>query len=65
MDVIDILTLTDVSEKRVIPYDVQGVPTDLRYLESFVFQVRFQRADLTFDKTQAPMLTVLIAFFKE
>ena len=65
MDVIDIFALTDVSEKRVIPYDVQGVPADLRYLEGFVFQVRLQRADLAFDKAQALMLAVLIAFFKE
>ena len=65
MDVIDILALTDVSEKRVIPYDVQGVPADLRHLEGFVFQVRLQRADLAFDKAQALMFAVLIAFFKE
>ena len=65
MDVIDILTLTDVSEERVIPYDVQSIPADLRHLEGFVFQVRLQRADLAFDKAQACMLTVLIAFFKE
>ena len=65
VDVIDILTLTDVSEERVIPYDVQSIPADLRHLEGFVFQVRLQRADLAFDKAQACMLTVLIAFFKE
>ena len=65
MDVVHILALVDVPEERVVLYDMQGVPAHLRHLQPFVRKVRPQRADLTFDKAQPGVLTVLVAFFKQ
>ena len=65
MDVVHILAFPDVPEQRVVFEDVQGVPADLRHLQSLVRKVGFQRADLAFHKAETRVLAVLVAFFKQ
>ena len=65
MDVIDVFALTDVLEQRVVLYNVQGVPADLRHLQALVRKVGLQRADLALHKAEAFVLTVLVALFKQ
>ena len=65
VDVIDVFSLTDVLEQRVVLYNVQGVPADLRHLQALVRKVGLQRADLALHKAKAFVLTVLVALFKQ
>ena len=65
MDVIDVFALTDVLEQRVVLYNVQGVPADLRHLQALVRKVGLQRADLALHKAKAFVLTVLVTLFKQ
>ena len=65
MDVIDVFSLTDVLEQRVVLYNVQGVPADLRHLQALVRKVGLQRADFALHKAEAFVLTVLVALFKQ